>query len=135
MLGPRVSYSRRMETLKKSSLLKTFHPPRVWHAGSQHRYHINNISITTNRGVSFLYHNFVMPHVLAGSNFYTLVFCVDIIYAWTKQLTSGLCPFIQLLNHTSGQLSMRSTQCVMLFEYCRRPHVSPTKQYCNWEKN
>jgi len=28
-----------METLKKSSVLKTFHPPRVWHAGSQHRYH------------------------------------------------------------------------------------------------
>jgi len=31
-------------------------------------------AICGGRGVSFLYHNFVMPHVLAGSNFYTLVF-------------------------------------------------------------
>jgi len=29
MLGPRVPHSRRIETLKESSVLKTFHPPRV----------------------------------------------------------------------------------------------------------
>jgi len=55
MLGPRVPHSRRIEKLKESNLLKTFHTPRIWHAGSQHRYPIHNmrnyLSIITNCGV------------------------------------------------------------------------------------
>jgi len=35
MSGPRVPYSRRMENLRESNFLKTFHLPQIWHAGSQ----------------------------------------------------------------------------------------------------
>jgi len=67
-------------------------------AVSQHRYHINNMPKYNHKpqgqksvsyqpyaeGVgspSYSYnHNFVMPHVLAGSNFYPLVFFVDFVH-------------------------------------------------------
>jgi len=68
-----------VERFEKAGFFQSFHSPRVWQVGSQHRNHIHNMpnynhepqgqkSVSYKpcggRGDSFLYHNFVMVQFL-----------------------------------------------------------------------